>query len=242
MPEPTLRQSLELLRFGPAVQERMLEQFYVAKLDAYRSTLSGLRQLYGGKARVYLSTEIRDALLDEAERDAASVVRTFNGLLEAEAKRSPLKGQALFDHLAAYANERARKRAPMIARSEVGTARLDATVSFFRENGIEPGFDFVGPKPKCPICTALKATNPHTIGEVLAIGIPHIQCSHQWKGRVYSAAKLKAGGLRPGKISAGAGTVAGIVGGEALRSKLAGLSEETIAEAIRSGELVDAVR
>lgn len=235
-----MRDALRLLHLGPDVVERLTEKLYVAKLAEYRTVLSELRVAYGGPARVYLSTEIRDTLLNEAERDASSVAATYNRLLEAEARRSPLKGGALFDHLAAYARERGRVRAPMIARSAVAPARLDASVSFFRENGIEPEFDFIGPAPKCVVCRTLKETNPHTFKEVLAIGIPHIQCTHRWKARAYSAAKLAAGGIRPGTISAGAGPPAGIIGGESLREKLSGLKDDEVAAIIRSGELADA--
>jgi hypothetical protein len=237
---PTLADSLRLLHLGPDVVEGMVEKLYAAKLAEYRTTLSSLRASYGGPARVYLSTEIRDALLAEAERDAGSVASTYNRLLDAEARRSDLRGRALFDHLAAYARERGRVRAPMIARSTVAPARLDATVSFFLENGVEPEFDFVGPAPRCVICRTLKETGPHPFKVVIAVGIPHIQCTHRWRGRVYSAAKLRAAGIRPGTISAGAGPPAGIVGGESLRERLAGLPDDQVAEIIRSGELAEA--
>jgi hypothetical protein len=121
----------------------------------------------------------------------------------------------------------------------VAPSRFDATIAFYRENGVEPTFDFVGPRAKCPICRALKATSPHSMAVVLTVGIPHIQCSHRWRGRTTSSAKLAAGGLRPGKISAGAGPTAGIIGSEPLSSRLRRLDEGEIAAAINSGTLAD---
>lgn len=238
--EPTKAEALRLLHLGPDVVDTLTGKLYAAKLAEYRGVLSELRSSYGGPARVYLSTEIRDALLSEAERDASSVAATYNRLLDAEAGRSRLRGAALFDHLAAYARERGRVRSPMIARSAVAPARLDATVSFFLENGVEPEFDFVGPAPRCVVCRTLKQTNPHRFKEVLAIGIPHIQCTHRWKARLYSAAKLRRAGIRPGTISAGAGPPAGIVGSESLREQLRGMSDDDVAAIIRSGELAGA--
>jgi hypothetical protein len=199
------------------MEEQFARRFYEAKAAEYRATLMGLAEKYGApRKQIKLSREIRDALRLEAQRNARSVVKTYNDLLAREAKRSPLEGDELARHLASYMRERGRVRSPVIARSEVSTARLDATVSFFRENGIEPDFDFVGPAARCPVCKALKKTSPHPIERVIAIGYPHIQCQHRWKARAYSRNKLTAGGLRPGKVSAGRGGIAGIVGSEPM--------------------------
>lgn len=221
------RDVLRELTLGPENAARLQRAFYNAKAAEYRAVLGDLAARYGEPRQVRLSTEIRAELHREAARDARSVVATTNKLMRAEAaRRRDLDPLALAGHLGAYVKERGVKRGPMIQRSELAPARLDAQVSFFRENGIEPMFDFVGPKPKCPVCRALKDRSPWPIEGVLAVGIPHIQCSHGWKARTTSAAKLKAGGPRPGRISAGRGRTAGIVGTDGVATKIGGTDEQ----------------
>lgn len=237
MAEPTAAQILTAFRAPQLLRDHLVSRFYEAKLAAYRTVLSELRVRFGGPARVYLSTAIRDALLAEAERDVASVLRTYEGFAAGEVSRAQergLSGSALAAHMADYMRERGRNRAALIARSEVVAPRLDATVSFYRENGIEPEFDFAGPPPKCAICKALIESGPYHIDSVLAIGIPHIQCRHHWSAREVTAEDLLAGGLRPGQISAGRGGTAGLVGGTTLHEKIGGNAEQ-IAERIREG-------
>lgn len=205
---------LKAMRLGDREVERLRRVFYQAKVTEYRATLTDLLARYGEHRQVRLSAEIREALQTEADRNARSVVATYNAFVKHEADRWPhLPPDRLASHLAGYLADRGRNRADLIARSEVATARLDAQVAFYRENGVEPTFDLVGPRAKCPICKALKGGGPWPIETVLALGQIHIQCTHSWKARLYSANKLKLGGRSPGRITAGRGGVAGIVNG-----------------------------
>jgi hypothetical protein len=229
---------IRTMRIGPDWVRRLERRFYEAQASEYRRTLGVLADRYGAGRQVRLGAALRDGIRAAAERDARSVVATYNSQLEREAARHPeLNGQHLADHLGRYMQERGRARAGFIAANEVAAARADAYVSFARENGVEPEFNFTGPKPKCPICTALIDTNPHSLEVVLAVGRPHIACTHYFAPRGLKAADLRAGGLRPRSISAGRGEIAGLIGRDPLTMELSGLSEEVIAEAIRRGEL-----
>lgn len=214
----TRREVMRAMRMQPREVGRLSDVFYRAKAREYRATLLGLSGRYGHpRKRVLLSAEIREALRTEAREHARLVIRTTNAAIEAEAKRrNDLPPYLLARHLQNFVGERTRRRSPLIARQEAATARLDAEVAFYRENGIEPDFDFIGPAAKCPVCKRLKSGGPWPIDVVVRIGQPHIGCTHHWKARAYSAAKLRAGGARPGRISAGRGAVAGIVGTDPL--------------------------
>lgn len=192
--------------------ERFARRFYRAKVKVYRETLLGLANRHRpkhGRRKVNLSAEIKAALKAEADDHAAKVVRTYNKLIADFAERHRhLPDEVLFRKLVVYAKDRAASRAKLIARVEESTARLDAQVSFFRENGIEPLFDFAGPKPECKVCKRVQKRSPYKIEDVLRIGYPHLNCRHRW------AARSVAGEL-PDTLSLGRGGVAGIVGGEA---------------------------
>lgn len=206
-------------RVGPADVERMTRSFYRAKAAEYRTTLLELLHRHGetDRQRVLLSPEIRAALLQESREHAEKVAGTLNGFLEAEAgRRRRLAAPQLAQHLAGYMRQRYRNRAPMIALNEVSTARLDAVLAFYRENGYEVDFDFVGPAPKCGVCKRLYSTGPHALPIVLKIGRPHLNCRHRWRARTRAREGLRGGGLRPGQITAGRGLPGGIVGGDPL--------------------------
>lgn len=203
----------------PAI-DRMARAMYEAKASEYRATLLEMLHRHGetDRRRVVLSPEIRQALLAEAQDHAAKVARTMDGFLEAEwgRRRDSMNVPELTAHLGGYMRERGRNRAAMISDNELAPARLDAVVGFYVENGLEPDFDFKGPPPECPTCKRLIKTNPHPLAVVIRIGRPHLNCRHRWVARTRAIAALREGGLRPGQITAGRGTIAGIIGSDPL--------------------------
>lgn len=210
-------------------RDRLARAFYSAKASEYRATLHELSSKFGHpRSRVVLSASIRDALREEARQHAAQVVDTMNGYLRGEAGRTEhLPPELRARRLQAYMRARGQARGDLIARTEVATARLDATLGFYRENGIEPEVEFVGPKPQCPTCVELMATNPHTMEKALAVGLPHINCRHSWRAKGVRRSELQ-GGIRPGQISAGRGDTAGVIHSDPLVSR-AGSSEAAAA-------------
>lgn len=231
---PDHRDLIRAAQLDRKATEKMARGFYTAKARVYRDTLAELSHRHGHpRARVVLSSEIRDALQAEATDHAEKVTATFNRMLNewAVANRD-LPRQLFAGRLQMWQRERAKNRGPMISQVEVSTPRLDALVSFYRENGVEPDFELVGPPAKCPLCKELKRTGPHPLARVLEVGYPHIGCSHRWRAKTRASAVLRAGGERPGTISAGRGGPAGIVGGEAFVSQHGG--QEAAAAAIRA--------
>lgn len=225
----TRRDVTRALRMDRAAVDRLARKLYAAKSRQYRKTLTELTHRFGAGRNAVLSTEIRDALMREARDHAKIIAATNNRLLTAEAgRRRELPAPLLARHLRGYMGERSRNRAPTISRTELATAQLDAQVAFFRENGIEPLFDFAGPPAKCPVCARLKESGPHPIEIVLKIGYPHPNCTHTWRARRVTAKRLLEGGIRPGQISAGRGEIAGIVGSDPLVIRT-GSTEDAVA-------------
>lgn len=206
------------MRFRDRDEARLANAFYRAKAREYRATLLALSRRYGHPRKaVVLSEEIRVELRREARDHARKVCRSTNRAMGAEARqRKDLTPAQLVRHLRSFGRERAARRSDLIAQQEIATARLDAEVSFYRENGLEPLFDFKGRKAVCRLCERLKAKGPWPIDVVIQIGQPHIGCRHRWRSRTRALVTLTAGGLRPGQISAGRGTIAGIVGSDPL--------------------------
>ena len=225
----TRREVMSTVRLTQRDAGRLAEAFYKAKAREYREALLEASRRFGEpRKRVVLSTEIREALRREARDHARKVVKTSNAALRAEAsRRRDLPPYLLATHLRSFSRQRMKQRGPLISKNEVATARLDAQVAFFRENGIEPTFRFMGPRAKCRVCARLKKGGPWPLDVVIAIGLPHIGCTHSWRANTYAVKRLRSGGLRPGKISAGRGQIAGIVGGEALVNR-AGSTEEAL--------------
>jgi hypothetical protein len=231
----TRAQVVRSFRVGQNARERLARRLYEAKAREYRRTLSELARKYGQpRKQIKLSAAIRDELMREAKANARRISATTNRIVEDEARRRRgLTPTLLHRHLAGYMAKRQETRATLIARQELVTPHLDATVAFFRENGVEPEFDFAGPPGKCPLCRRLKETGPHSVAVVLAIGYPHIGCRHAWRARTRALVALRSGGIRPGVISAGRGPTAGIVNSDALVNRAG-----TQAEAL---ELLEAV-
>lgn len=202
----------------------LADSFYAAKSAAYRAELVRLANLHGlDRQRAVLSPEIRAELRREAERHAQMVVQTYNRFLVNEVHRlSHLPDEELMPRLVDYMKARGENRAALIARAEMATARLDAQLSFYRENGVEPQMLFEGGAPECAVCDELMSSGPFGVDEALSIGYPHINCQHDWVAAPVTAAQLREGGVRPGKISVGRGQTAGVVGGQPLLKRTGG--------------------
>ena len=196
--------------------ERLARTLYRAMAKAYRESLLALGVRYGlEQARVVLSPAIREALASEARSIAEKAAETFNRLVEGFVDRNHDRPESeLLPALEAYMRERTAKRSPLILASAVNPAKLDAIVGFYRENGVEPDFDFRGHEgpPSCLVCTELVRTSPHPLELVLAIGYPHPNCAHTWHVSGLSIEELTGGGVRPGRISLGRGEPGGLLG------------------------------
>lgn len=210
-------------KLGDADRTRLAGSLYRVKAREYGLTIERLMAANGQKVvRLTLSPQIRRALTDEATDESRRIVLGFNDLVEGFTRRNGAKPTFPID-LQIWLRERARKRAPLIGRNATVTARLDAQIAFFRANGVEPLFDFTGPHPECPVCTALRATSPHKPEMVIAVGHPHLNCSHTWKARSVKS-KLP-------KVLSIPTAVAGIVGLRPLVSRL--LTQDDAAHHVR---------
>lgn len=177
----------------------LADKLYASKARTYRKTLRELhRHHYGSEIRVKLSDEIDAALRAEAETSASQIADTYHRDLARFAASLTDRADATLDaEIARWRNARQRKRAPLVAVSEVYPAHADATLSFFRDVGMEDvEFDFGGhpelgdADPACPICQVLAATNPHPLEAVVAIGTPHPNCRQSWRPRGIDARDL----------------------------------------------------
>lgn len=219
---PSARDLVEAAQLGPLEEERLTRNLYRRKANEYRQTLLALGKKHGlQRSRVLLSPEIRAALEQEAADHARSVIDTYNGLVEEFIRRRQDAGastEQIIRELPAYMRERKQGRLATIDNTATVTSRLDAQVGFYRENGVDPHFRFVGKvtSSTCALCKALLAAESFPIETVLAIGIPHIGCTHRWRARETSAEELRRGGVKEGEITLGRGQPQGIVGARAL--------------------------
>lgn len=220
--------------------ERLARTLYRAMAHTYRQTLLALAHRYGlEQSRVVLSAEIRQALSAEAHRIATRAMETYDRLVSAFIDRNgELTDEELVPKLKRYMRERAANRSALVVGSAVNPAKLDAIVGFYRENGVEPEFDFRGNEgpPSCLTCTELVRTSPHSAELVLAVGYPHLGCSHSWHVKGVKKAQLRSGGVRAGRISLGRGEVAGIIGIEPLLMRTRS-QEDAVAEIRRLKQL-----
>lgn len=206
---PTLAEIRRENSVGAEDVERMARALYRAKARTYRETLLFLLHTYGSldRKRVTLGLDMREALMQQATDHAKLIARGHNEWMERQISKLRAKGfsnDLIAKALPRYMRERVRGRAEAIARHESTLAHLDAQVQFFRENGVEPMFDIIGPRANsCPLCTALFRGNPWPIEAVLKIGYPHMHCRHSWRARGVTRRDLLPGGARPKQISAG---------------------------------------
>jgi hypothetical protein len=182
------RSLLRALRWRAEDRRELAAAFLGHKIVVYRETLADLAASYGyelPEGGVELSDDVIAALRDEADDHAQIVTDTYNddvaGFLERNADRPQAEVLADFE---AWAGERAEGRSEITAVTEAYGPYTDATLAFFRENGIEPEFEFGGHEgddpPICPVCQALEAGNPHPLERVLEVGSPHIGCRQSW--------------------------------------------------------------
>lgn len=207
------------------------DALYDAAARIYRRTILELAHEHGqaDRQQVYLSREVREALRAETLRTAKLMVDSHNRDLRDWIKRnSPGKPNALLVAEAiSWERRRRATHAQYAAQTIAYTAHADATLSFWRDAGLEPEFDFGGhgdAPPKCAICRALVETNPHPMVRVIEVGIPHPQCRQRW----HTASKAELGGRTPLGRSVG-----GILNGRSTLIERAG-GREQAAEAIRA--------
>lgn len=217
-----------LAHLGPKDRDRLVRNLYARKTKAYRDELLRLGRRHGLKRKqVNLSPEIKEALRREAEVHATSVIDTYNGYISAFVAKHKAAGKTDAEVgrlLPEYMKARAKGRLAAIDHTAGTTAKLDAQVSFYRENGVDPRFRFRGPRPKCPLCRALFAAESLSLAVVLSVGVPHLGCTHGYEPIGVSAKELREAGVKEGQITLGRGGPQGIVGGEALNMRLGSLN------------------
>lgn len=180
------------LRWGPEEQAELADEFLDVKVFTYVQTLADLAREHGVELEddeVELSDAVLSALRREAREHAAFVVETFNRELDEFLDRNALADrETLIGAYEQWAEARADSRSETIAITEAYTAAADATVAFYRDNGLEVEYDFGGhagedDPPACEVCVALAETGPHPHERVVAIGNPHPGCRQHWHAR-----------------------------------------------------------
>lgn len=212
------RSLFRALRQTAADRRELANMLYEGKVAVYTATLEDLATSYGydlTDGGIELSEDVLSALRDEADENAQSIVETFNS--ELRTFLSDNQGKPDADVLTAFetwATDHHEKRAELRAVTEAYVPYADATLAFFAENGLEPEFEFGGhgdDDPQCVICQALEASNPHPMGRVLEIGMPHIGCRQDWHPTI-DVSQL------PDELKLG-GKVGGVLGREPLRDR-----------------------
>ena len=215
MPDQRVERLARSLSFSSEERSRLATLIYRRKVAVYRDTLRALLREYGSLEEPSLSREVLAGLREEAERHAASIVQTFNRDLRRLLERtSDRPVEEVLDMVEEFAHLRAERRSENIAITEAYGPHADATLAFYKDNGLRPAFDFGGhgdPGPICAICKALKDRNPHPFERVVRIGVPHIACRQSWH-------PLIARGDLPQFLRAGI-SLAGIVGSEPLMNR-----------------------
>lgn len=199
----------------------LADTLYLWKLRAYEDTLAELADAYDFDVDdVSLSLSIQEALRAEAEVRAQQINATYNG--DVTSFIADIVDEASYeeaiDSISEWSEARDADRSTLIGITEVYTPHADATLSFFRDAGIEPDFDFGGhgdDHAECPVCQALEAKNPHPFARVVEIGTPHIQCRQRWHARI-------EGDELPDEFTLGQGDTAGIVGNDSLVHRAGG--------------------
>lgn len=189
--EGVSQRTRQALRWGREEEFDLFEDFFIAKIEVYLETLRDLARQHGVELDaddIELSDDVLLALRVESRRHAEKVVATFNQDLDAfldQPEVQALPRAEVLERYADWAIQRAEERADMIAVTEAYSPHADATVAFFRDNDVEPLFDFGvhGPDdrhPECDICEALDRTSPHPLTRVVEVGNPHIHCRQSW--------------------------------------------------------------
>lgn len=220
------RSLFRALRQTAADRRELAKLLYDGKVEVYKATLEDLATSYGyelTEGGIELSEDVLNALRDEADENAQSIVETFNSELRTFLDHNKSRDETeILTEFETWAANQHEARAEMRAVTEAYLPYADATLAFFAENGIEPDFDFGGhgdDDPQCVICQALEEGNPHPMARVLAIGIPHIGCRQDWHPNVDA-------NTLPDELKLG-GRTGGVLGAEPLRDR-AGSQEAAV--------------
>lgn len=203
----------------------LADKLFVTKRRVYRRTLreQAKRLGYPDPGFPQLSQEVINGLQAEARDHAERIAANYNYDLRAQAEeRSGIRSDDVEPQLRTWAVSRQRKRARPTAITEAYSAHADATLSAFLDLGLpeDVTFDFGGhpelgdAEPVCDICTALIVRNPWTLADVVRIGNPHVACRQQWHIRGLEQRDL------PAELPVLGQTLAGVVGGETLLSRV----------------------
>lgn len=221
------------IRAVELADDEWAQRFERTKVRVYLATLRSLADQFtsSGAGPAGLSEQIRSTIHAEARAHARSVARTHNRAVRKQALRISSAGDGrtradLERELRDYSRSRLRDRSEAIAVTESYGAHADAIASFFRDAGVEPEFSFGGhpddAEPVCEICKAIIAANPHSLADVIRIGVPHPFCRQSWH-------PLIGQGALPDTVDSGR-TPGGIVG-EPMLIQRAG-SERDAAESV----------
>lgn len=212
------RSLFRALRQTAADRRELANMLYEGKVAVYTATLEDLATSYGYElpdGGVTLADDVLNALRDEADENAQSIVETFNAELRTFlAEHGDQPESDVLSAFETWATDHHEKRAELRAVTEAYVPYADATLAFFAENDLETEFEFGGhgdDDPQCVICQALEAGNPHPMSRVLEIGMPHIGCRQDWHPTI-DANEL------PDELKLG-GRVGGVLGSEPLRDR-----------------------
>lgn len=170
-------------------QSELAETLLRQRMVAYQNQLAKQIRLVGCRreANPPSGQQLADLRAD-SERDAASIVRTFNGDLERNLAsildenpdgRRPNIEAAIGQYLA----ERSAWKDRQIALMTSKTARAYADTQFREQNGIEDQqFIYAGPPPVSEECKRNTAAGVVNYAYTQAHPTPtHIGCPHEWK-------------------------------------------------------------
>jgi hypothetical protein len=205
----------EIRRLAAALADR--------KRAVYVDTLAERLRHHGSRQEVTLSRSILAAIDAAAMIAAREVVQSYNRDLRDFVARWPLApARDLLNAVEEWSIRRADWKAPQIAVTETYDAHVDALVSFYRDNGRTPEFDFGGhgdAEPACAICKAIRARNPWSYDGVVRIGVPHPQCRQEWHPRDVDMPEMLVAGLEP----------AGILGSASLMQRASNQRDTAVA-------------
>ena len=152
--------------------------------DAYTLALREEVAAAGGDAALVNLTNqaVVGALRKDAERSAASIVRTFEKDLLRFADAAAKNGATEADMpelVAEWALRRSMHRDALIAITESARAAGQAQRDFVNHTGARGTATF-GNSLSCPICSTIGAGNPYHLDDPIVGTIPHVGCLDSW--------------------------------------------------------------
>ena len=167
-----------------ALAEQLLEQ----RKRAWATALAELGREYGcGKPpRAPSGDDLRE-LRRMSREDARQIADTWNKDVSRQIERlyeaNPRGNRHYYARrLEAWSAERNAWKAPSIAFNTAQQTRFYAQQAFYRANGIEPRFIFVGPPPVCEACVMHFAAGVVGQDYVDRNAAPvHVNCPHEWR-------------------------------------------------------------